>query len=340
MTRVHFATNRRPYPKDRPTRFGAQLHPDGVGYLRFGTAEVARSKVTLDVAPETLVPDADRIGTDMARSMLGSQRIFEHLRTHMAQDGCDCIIYVHGYNASLTDGLRAAARLGDRLAPAGQGAGVIPALFSWPSDGSLAPWLAYASDRQDAAASGPALGRALLKFADFMRTIGPRRDCGRRVHLMAHSMGAYVLRHALAEVIAHSGRRLPRVFDQLFLMAADEDDDAFEHATKLARLPELARRVNVYINRQDRALEISDYTKANPARLGETGPRHPLQVPGKVTTIDTTPVVHGAIEHSYHLESDAVVADILQSLDKPAAQTIANRRHQAQNNFFELVASA
>ena len=55
---------------------------------------------------------------------------------------------------------------------------------------------------------------------------------------MAHSMGNYVLRHGIQEARRHSG--LPRLFDQVFLMAADEDDDAFGKEHKLRPLPRLA----------------------------------------------------------------------------------------------------
>jgi len=47
---------------------------------------------------------------------------------------------------------------------------------------------------------------------------------------MAHSMGNYVLRHALqqAKKITNDAS-LVRIFDNIVLTAADEDSDAFEH---------------------------------------------------------------------------------------------------------------
>ena len=46
-------------------------------------------------------------------------------------------------------------------------------VFTWPSDGSMLPFKAYASDRDDARASGVALGRGLQKLASFLSGIRP-----------------------------------------------------------------------------------------------------------------------------------------------------------------------
>ena len=107
------------------------------------------------------------------------------------------------------------------------------------------------------------------------------------------------------------------MFDQVFLTAADED--AFEHDHKLKPLPRLAKRVNVYFNNNDRAMAVSDVTD----RLGDDGPRVPRGIPGKVTHIDATRVVRGLVEHSYFLDTQAVVADMRQVLiGTPPAQIL------------------
>jgi esterase/lipase superfamily enzyme len=120
------------------------------------------------------------------------------------------------------------------------------------------------------------------------------------------------------------------------MMAADEDDDTFEHDHKLALLPRLAHRVNVYFNHGDVALEISDKTKGNPDRLGTDGPRLPQQVPAKVSQIDCTPVVTGAIEHSYYIESKRVVEDMLQVLAGKPSDEITGRKYVPESNRYRL----
>ncbi len=137
-------------------------------------------------------------------------------------------------------------------------------LFTWPSNGQALPFVSYKSDRSDAAGSAGAVGRALLKLRDFLHEAGrearsaDRRVqrlreqlaaqgvraseveravaqfestelCGRNLHLLAHSMGNYVLQHALQRLWDFSpGSTLPRIFDRVFLCAADVDDDVLE----------------------------------------------------------------------------------------------------------------
>ena len=217
------------------------------------------------------------------------------------------------------------------------GPGVNVVLFSWPSDGSMMPYIAYANDRQDAAASGPAFARGLLKLTDFLRGSTSEEACDQRIHLVAHSMGNYVLRHTVQEIVAHSSGRPVRIFDQVFLMAADEDDDAFEHDYKLKPLPRLAKRINVYFNNNDRAMAVSDKTKGNPDRLGDDGPRVPRGIPGKVALIDCTPVVEGIVEHSYFLDTPTVVADMQKVLVGTPADKISDRDYVQETNRYRLV---
>ena len=77
--------------------------------------------------------------------------------------------------------------------------------------------------------------------------------------------------------------------DRVFLIAADEDDDAFELDYKLKPLSRLAKRVNVYFNNNDRAMAVSDKSQGNPDRLGDDGSRMPRGIPGKVSLMDVHP---------------------------------------------------
>ena len=150
--------------------------------------------------------------------------------------------------------------------------------------------------------------------------------CAGRLHLMAHSMGAYALRHAVQGMRREVGDDLPRLFDEILLFAPDEDADAFEHDHKLALLPRLGRRVTVYHNREDIPLAISDLTKGNPDRLGADGPAHPHLLPAKVTVVDCTDVVTTRFqEHRYHKANNTIVNDILAALLGEPAHLIKNR---------------
>ena len=91
-------------------------------------------------------------------------------------------------------------------------------------------------------------------------------------------MGDYVLQHALQEIIRQTGGCPTKVFENLFLVAADEDDDTFEYQHKLKFQPKLGKLVHIYFNREKFALTVSDKTKGNPDRLGEDGPRTSFNV--------------------------------------------------------------
>ncbi|MEZ4386716.1 MAG: alpha/beta hydrolase [Candidatus Krumholzibacteriia bacterium] len=325
MARIYFATNRDPEPPDAPRTFGGHFNPAAFDNLRFGRATVVGKQVReVTVADETL-------SADHARARLGSQEIFGELLAAMRR-GADTLVYVHGYNVSFTDALRGGGAI-RRALRTSRGLNVV--VFSWPSDGSMLPFLAYKHDRSDARASAAAFARALLKLEAFLVKVRRGAECGARLHLLCHSMGNYVLRYGIQEVRRQTGG-LPRLFDTILLMAADEDYDAFELDFKLAPLPEMGESVNVYFNSGDTALVISDRTKANPARLGSRGPRSPLTVPGNVTLVDASEVVGGLVEHSYFVDEPVVVRDLRAVLAGKAADRIAHRRYVAAQNRYVL----
>jgi esterase/lipase superfamily enzyme len=333
MSTIYFVTNRRPTPKDDPKSFGGDFHQDGLAVIRFGQAEVKGKSISFKAAPETITLNADGTAVDADKSEFGSTQTFDEIRKLMQENRNDTLVFVHGYNVSFRDALSAAGELKDKLKKHGKDINMV--LFSWPSDGSAAPYLAYSNDRRDAEASGAALARAMLKFADFITSLKLDEHCQRDVHLLCHSMGNYVLRHAVQEFLYQTSRRIPRLFGQIFMMAADEDNDAFEHDHKLQQLPKLARRVNVYFNREDRAMAISDITKLNPDRLGDDGPRLPFNLPAKVTQIDCTEAVtEGFIEHSYYKDSDPVIDDVIHVLNRIEPQDVPNRRFVSDRNSY------
>lgn len=338
MERVYFVTNRKPNRKQNPDDFGTEFSDHGLANLRYGFADIEGDDpddYAISVAAESWKPDYEKGGL-LRKPTLGSDEIMSALREDMAQNGRDTLIYVHGYNVSFKEALTTGAQLKRNLSDHGDGAGLNVAVFSWPSNGSAMPYLAYGSDRDESKASGPAFARAFLKLTDFLRGASPEEECDQSVHLMAHSMGNYLLRHAVQEIRAHYPDRPPRLFDEIFMMAADEDDDALEHDHKLRLLPRTARRVNLYFNRGDVALHTSDKTKGNPDRLGTDGPRLPHQTPAKVVQIDCTPVVRGLVEHGYHVGSERLTKDLLAALADVDADLVPGRSYVSDSNRYRL----
>ncbi len=260
---------------------------------------------------EKLVLDTDTISLNEDESVSGSKAVMGYIQQEMLSKKRDTLIFIHGYNVSFKEALSAAAELSSNLNTNGKKITIV--LFSWPSDGSCMPFFAYSSDRQDAAPSGAALARAFLKLSKFLNDTLAANECNQNLHLLAHSMGNYVLRYGLQEILKYTPKP-PRLLNQILMMAADEDDDTFEHHYKLEHLPKIATRVNIYFNREDLAREISDKTKGNPDRLGTDGPRLTSKLPAKITQIDCTHVTPGMVEHSCYKDSPRITYDMKQEL--------------------------
>jgi esterase/lipase superfamily enzyme len=312
MVTVYFATNRNPNHPDNPTDFGPTFSSTGLAELRFGKAEVSGKdldKVDIEVAPETLA-------THRAEGQqLGSTSVFDEIRQSML-DGRDTVFTIHGFNYTFQEAIQRTAGLKKRFNKRDMNW----LLFTWPSDGKMQPFKAYMNDRIDAAASGPAMARGILKAADFIRSLPRKERCNRRIHLMAHSMGNYVLRHAVQEMRRFVGSAIPRLFDEIILFAPDEDSDALELDHKLGPLQRLGRRTTLYYNMQDVALWISDLTKTNPNRLGDTGPLNPAALPANFTLINASAAVaidteQDSTRHQYYLINQAVCDDMLAVLE-------------------------
>ncbi|MBL8349446.1 MAG: alpha/beta hydrolase [Burkholderiaceae bacterium] len=337
--RIYFATNRNPDRLDKPTGFGGHFSPSGLTDLRFGSAEVSGpglDRYTLEVAPEKLDVGAAKASVgQLAGQVLGSQAVFEQVRAEMVAGQQDCMVFIHGFNVGFDEAISRTAQLKRFYG----GRPMTWVLFTWPSDGSMLPFKAYASDRDDARASGVALGRGLQKLANFLHGSRPEDFCGQRVHLMTHSMGGYALRWALQSILGSTGSGLRRLLEHILMFAPDEDDDAFELAHKLRALPDMARRVSVYHNAGDLALVTSDVTKGNPDRLGAAGPRNSRALPDKVTVIDCEPVLSLRQDpkgHGYYALNTAVRRDVLAVLDGTAPLDVKGRQYQADTRTYRL----
>jgi esterase/lipase superfamily enzyme len=242
-------------------------------------------------------------------------------------------------------------------------------LFTWPSNGQALPFVSYKSDRGDAAGSSGAIGRGLLKVRDFLHELGRevRTDnikvkrlrktleeqgmrpseidravaqleatevCGRNIHLLAHSMGNFVLQHALDRLWEFTpGTALPRLFDRVFLCAADVDDDVLDIGKAMEQVHQVANVVSIYHNPNDNALRVSDYTKANPDRLGQRGAARPQGLHKKMLQVDCSALVTGLTQHSYYTNG-RIARDIrlsLQGLPPDAPARGLNRQAGAPN---------
>lgn len=308
MLEVYYATNRRILAEGKTPKFGDRFNEEGPQELRFGSAKVQKVKGKYALKKVVLMPE--RKDKDLPSGV-----IFEDLRKAMADKRLDVICLIHGFASTVETALERAAEIKDKYKVGGREAEVF--VFSWPSDGAVFPPTNYFEDRADAQASGIAMARAFFKLRAFLDALDPKQQCKQSLHLVAHSMGNYALRWAFQAIRVELGGRIPRFFDNIFLMAADEDDDALHSAEKLALLPNLARNVHVYFSPDDRALVVSDITKGNPDRLGSHGPAVRDGLRNNVVLVDCRHVDvsdDDISNHQYYRLNEKVVDDVKQVL--------------------------
>ena len=347
--KVYFATNRE--RDGNKNDFSGDFSPKGPGHLRFGWAEVVRESAddysvkSVHIAKED-IKKIDDPRERWEKSVLGSKTVFESMRSDMQQDGRDVLCLLHGFAADFKTAL---ARCGEIANDYSQDKPLVPFVFTWPANGSMTPWLDYFSDRQSAAQSGPAVARTFKKLVDFLSYCGPEAQCRQSVHLVAHSMGNWALQNAVDDIFEQYGNQPPRMFNNIFLMAADADNDAFEEATKLKNLPHLCKAVHVYFSEDDRALMVSDLTKFNPDRLGATGPLSRDRLPRKVNLIDCQHVDEpdrvseekgkqwDLSVHQYYRLRREVIDDVQQVLRGVAPRDVVGRRYVEDDRSFQIV---
>lgn len=354
---LYYATNRGHEGSNRwaPKRYGKHPSSDGHENLRFGklTMKVDPDEVVkqtsasidfgvgnggklseyIEKQSRTIAIEAfeeklkrDKLDKDQAQKNFGSTRTFTELRNIMKKSH-DVLIYVHGFNVSWEEAVAAALSMQFMLNVGEPDKKTTVILFTWPSDGMAIPFVSYKSDRSDAELSGNAIGRGFLKLRDMLTKIQSRDArskltlCKQEVHLLCHSMGNYVLQNALQRILHfNEGPVLPRIFDHIFMCAPDIDENVFEPGKPLEALPELARSVSVYHNKGDVAMYVSDYTKNNPDRLGQSGASKPSLLHNKIHQIDCSPIVTGFVEHSYYLDG---------RVNKDIAHSIAGKPHHS-----------
>lgn len=197
--------------------------------------------------------------------------VFEQAR----KSGKSVLLYVHGYNNDIKD-VYATAREIERLYD------VIVVTFTWPANGggALSGTLSYLADKRDARASQDALNRCIDLVGRYhnLLTLSARKElqaraygrypdnptrqreylsellkknCDLSINLLCHSMGNYVLKHALNSHLSEA-RKL--IFDNIILVAADTNNDAHK---KWVESLQVRNSVFITINENDYALSWS-----------------------------------------------------------------------------------
>ncbi|UKB82806.1 alpha/beta hydrolase [Chryseobacterium sp. MEBOG06] len=279
-----------------------------------------------------------------ANNLGGTQRLFYELYKNRSSDKnrSDILIFIHGYAYDFNDELKAILDL-KKMFIDNPASPVEHILFvSWPASGSIVP-LTYFDDKASSINSGTSLLRLFYFYTQFLKDIFSNRNlipCNQRIHIMAHSLGNRVLQSMLYSL---KRENILRVIDQVLLLNADVSYKVFEDfEDSFNKLPLLANRVSIYLNRQDVILGISQFTKnILTPRLGKNGPSDISNYKDVVSIIDCTFVKDDILNsfryevgnHWGYLSSSQVQNDIFQNLNGIDRNLITNRSKDNENIF-------
>jgi esterase/lipase superfamily enzyme len=196
----------------------------------------------------------------LRRRGLDEAAFLSELATHISGrigSNRDILLYVHGFNTGYDE---ARFRLAQIVADGRFGG--VPVLFTWPSANSL---LDYGAAKESATISRDALARLIHQLAE---TPGVGR-----LHVLAHSMGAWLTMEALRENAIAGSPDLNGRLGEVMLAAPDIDLKVFRQ--QLARID--PSHVSVLVASNDRALSISRTLAGDRARLGALDPTNPSE---------------------------------------------------------------
>lgn len=265
-----------------------------------------------------------------------------------AEDPLDLVFFVHGYNTDPREALLRQRLVELELGARGFDCRVIG--FDWPTGGTVA---AYLYDREMASGAASALmAQGIFPFALFAQA-----GCPVRVHVMAHSMGAYVVREAFrgAEKARKAGIPADWRVGQMVLFGADVSSGCFA-AGSPDLLPVFGHcgRLTNYFSGYDEALGVSSVKNLDiSSRVGRVGMPTLLPTDAKAVDVDCGPrflaagprslkVIDGMASHSWYLEDALWYDDLAHTLRGELDRNVIPTRQPAGQGLpddFVLVAS-
>ncbi|MEO0380377.1 MAG: alpha/beta fold hydrolase [Pseudomonadota bacterium] len=214
----------------------------------------------------------------------------------------ETLVFVHGYNTRHAEAVYQVAQfVHDFEIP------VPPVLFSWPSAGLT---IGYVYDRDS----------ALLARDELEETLVSLTRNGRKVVLVGHSMGSYLIMETLRQIALKGSMDIDRDIDSITLMAPDVDGELFrEQAMTIGDLP---TPFFIMVAEQDGALRISSLLTGRRPRLGAQTDRTIVgDLP--ITVVDVSDLaVGGEFNHKIATTSPSAIA-ILRGLAQQGPPGVA-----------------
>lgn len=205
--------------------------------------------------------------------------------------GRQAFVFVHGYNVGFDEAALRTAQLARDFGFDG-----VPILYSWPSKNAF---YRYTNDANEVDESS----RNLARFLDQVQRV----TGAKRVHVIAHSMGAQIALKALAVLRP----TLPdTVFGQIVLAAPDMKVGLFR-----ALLPDalgIARRVTLYASDKDDAL-LASHVFWSGQRAGELRPQ--IVRSNRLDSVDASRTSTDLLGHGYYAANRAMIDDVMNLLD-------------------------
>lgn len=282
--------------------------PDGAAHFSLVTVSVPPNHRAGNIeTPNFGRPNPEKHFTLVRSRRLGEPSMAQEVATHLSGrvgSNRDVLIFVHGFNTSLEE---SRFRLAQIVADGRFGG--VPILFSWPAQNGM---LAYGSAKENATVSRDAL-TALLNEISALPSVG-------RVHVLAHSMGAWLAMEALRESAIGSRTLLNGRLGNVMLAAPDIDVAVFRQ--QMARLPGI--NVSVFSSTSDRALNLSSRLVGERVRVGAINPtdandRAELDRLG-VKVYDLSAFSDGWINHGAYASAPDVVRRIGAQIARPRAE--------------------
>ena len=242
----------------------------------------------------------------------------------------DLLLYVHGFNEDIAAVAGAHGEIATGLASNNFECTTIS--FDWPSQGIP---FAYLEDASQAKISAVDLVNSCVK----PMLASQADDCRIAIHVLCHSMGAYVVREALDHADDGSKTATNWTLNQLVVIAGDVEAADFVDGDKNTDSMLLhCYRLTNYFNLYDEVLQISNAKRLGVApRLGRVG--LPANAPQKTVNIDCSswfeitygaegldPIARAELSHSWYFGDARFYADLAATLRGTVDRTVAASR--------------
>lgn len=208
--------------------------------------------------PRGKVPDPEKDFTLVDPTLLTTERDFvRRLNQALAsrpRDQREILVFIHGYNNSLSDALLRTAQFVEDTGFQG-----LTILFSWASRGKV---LDYVYD----------INSALLARDDLIQLFHLLESTRANGYdLLAHSMGNLLLIEAIRQLKNEGKLSHHRKLNSVIMAAPDVDIDLF--ASTLAKLTPSERKFYVLVSKQDKALKYARLVAGGVDRAGDADPK-------------------------------------------------------------------